>query len=285
MGGRSSKQQEVEHREVSAGCCACFGKVMCSIILAVVLIITAALSATALLACRYQFWTFLQDASVSPVYTLRSGWMEFTHTASNYNISSAQGTLNSNFTGAVDHAFSEFQQTKGSLLQGGNPKLTEVSQDLYIIGLIAAAACALSVIMGVIYFLFTLCGGAGSHICCAAVPVGIIVIGMQLAYYGAAAIKIRDYTNKDTHGRSTYTPVPDWGWILETVAGVLWLIIAAVSACVPAMRRREVVVHQPMGAMTGQGPPGPGAPARYSNIDAEQPNTTRYGTARRGRAY
>ena len=44
---------------------------MCSIILAVVLIITAALSATALLACRYQFWTFLQDASVSPVYTLR----------------------------------------------------------------------------------------------------------------------------------------------------------------------------------------------------------------------
>lgn len=43
---------------------------MCSIILAIVLIITAALSATALLACRYQFWTFLQDASVSPVYTL-----------------------------------------------------------------------------------------------------------------------------------------------------------------------------------------------------------------------
>lgn len=61
----------------------------------------------------------------------------------------------------------------------------------------------------------------------------IIVIGMQLAYYGAAAIKIRDYTSKDTHGRSTYTPVPDWGWILETVAGVLWLIIAAVSACGP----------------------------------------------------
>ena len=50
--------------------------------------------------------------------------MEFTHTASNYNISSTQGTLNKNFTGAVDHAFSEFQQTKGSLLQGGNPKLT-----------------------------------------------------------------------------------------------------------------------------------------------------------------
>ena len=50
--------------------------------------------------------------------------------------------------------------------------LQVISQDLYIIGLIAAAACALSVIMGVIYFLFTLCGGAGSHICCAAVPVG-----------------------------------------------------------------------------------------------------------------
>ena len=53
--------------------------------------------------------------------------------------------------------------------------MQEISQDLYIIGLIAAAACALSVIMGVIYFLFTLCGGAGSHICCAAVPVGCVL--------------------------------------------------------------------------------------------------------------
>ena len=52
--------------------------------------------------------------------------------------------------------------------------MQEISQDLYIIGLIAAAACALSVVMGVIYFLFTLCGGAGSHICCAAVPVGCV---------------------------------------------------------------------------------------------------------------
>ena len=57
------------------------------------------------------------------------------------------------------------------------------------------------------------------------------MIGMQLAYYGAAAIKVRDYTRKDTNGRATYTPIPDWGWILETVAGVLWLIIAAISAC------------------------------------------------------
>ena len=56
----------------------------------------------------------------------------------------------------------------------GVAALQEVSQDLYIIGLIAAAACALSVIMGVIYFLFTLCGGAGSHICCAPVPVGYL---------------------------------------------------------------------------------------------------------------
>ena len=56
----------------------------------------------------------------------------------------------------------------------GYDGVQEISQDLYIIGLIAAAACALSVVMGVIYFLFTLCGGAGSHICCAAVPVGYV---------------------------------------------------------------------------------------------------------------
>ncbi len=50
---------------------------MCSIILAIVLLITAALSACALLACRYQFWTFLQDASASPPYTLRCGSTPF----------------------------------------------------------------------------------------------------------------------------------------------------------------------------------------------------------------
>lgn len=58
----------------------------------------------------------------------------------------------------------------------------------------------------------------------------IIVIGMQLAYYGAAVIKVRDYTFNTTNGH-TYTPIPDWGWILGAVAGVLWLIIAGISAC------------------------------------------------------
>ena len=56
------------------------------------------------------------------------------------------------------------------------------------------------------------------------------MIGMQLAYYGAAVIKVREYTFNTTNGH-TYTPIPDWGWILGAVAGVLWLIIAGISAC------------------------------------------------------
>ena len=32
----------------------------------------------------------------------RAGWLEFTHTASNYNISSTHDNLNSTFTNAVD---------------------------------------------------------------------------------------------------------------------------------------------------------------------------------------
>ncbi len=68
------------------------------------------------------------------------------------------------------------------------------------------------------------------------------MIGMQLAYYGAAAIKVRDYTRKDTNGRATYTPIPDWGWILETVAGVLWLIIAAISACEPWLPTSQQII-------------------------------------------
>ena len=42
---------------------------------------------------------------------------------------------------------------------------------------------------------------------------------------------------------------------------------------VPSVRHKEVVrVQQPMGAITGQGPPGPGAPAPYRpvNMDVEK---------------
>ena len=49
----------------------CIWLQMCSIILAIVLLATAALSAVALLTGRYQFWTFLQDESANPPYTLR----------------------------------------------------------------------------------------------------------------------------------------------------------------------------------------------------------------------
>ena len=50
----------------------------------------------------------------------------------------------------------------------------DISNDLWIIGVIAAAALVLSTVMAVIYFLFSLCGGAGAHICCAAVPLGYL---------------------------------------------------------------------------------------------------------------
>ena len=42
--------------------------------------------------------------------------------------------------------------------------LQDISNDLWIIGVIAAAALVLSTVMSVIYFLFSLCGGAGAHI-------------------------------------------------------------------------------------------------------------------------
>lgn len=59
-----------------------------------------------------------------------------------------------------------------------------------------------------------------------------MVVAIQLIYYGWAVVKIRDYTFKTTNGR-TYTPIPDWGWILAIVSGVLWLIISGISSCAP----------------------------------------------------
>lgn len=52
----------------------------------------------------------------------RTGWYEFTHTASNFNITSASSQL-SNVTNAVDSAVNAFQSTKSSLVASGNPSL------------------------------------------------------------------------------------------------------------------------------------------------------------------
>ena len=52
----------------------------------------------------------------------------------------------------------------------------------------------------------------------------------------------------------------------------------AVNAGVPSTRHKEAVrVQQPMGAITGQGPPGPAAPAPYRpvNMDVEKGGSLR----------
>lgn len=51
--------------------------------------------------------------------------------------------------------------------------------------------------------------------------------------------------------------------------------VLLVVAGVPAMRRKQVIAQQPMGTITGQGPPGPGAPARYATYDAERAGAVR----------
>ncbi len=57
----------------------------------------------------------------------RTGWYEFTRTASNFNITSAGSQL-SNVTNAVDQAVNAFQSTKSSLVAGGNPSLKVLHQ-------------------------------------------------------------------------------------------------------------------------------------------------------------
>ena len=69
----SSQVHEVE----GPGCCACFGKVFCSIVLAILLLLVAALSAIAVATGRFQFWTFLSGNDVSPSYILRCAHMLF----------------------------------------------------------------------------------------------------------------------------------------------------------------------------------------------------------------
>jgi hypothetical protein len=57
----------------------------------------------------------------------RSGWYEFTRTASDFNITAADSSV-ANFTGSVHDAFNTFQATKSTLVAGGNPSLKVSSQ-------------------------------------------------------------------------------------------------------------------------------------------------------------
>ena len=61
----------LQTHEVEAGCCACLGKVFCSVVLAILLLLVAALSAVAVATGRYQFWTYLQGTDMTPTYVLR----------------------------------------------------------------------------------------------------------------------------------------------------------------------------------------------------------------------
>lgn len=102
--------------------------------------------------------------------------------------------------------------------------MQDISNDLWIIGVIAAAALVLSAVMAIIYFLFSLCGGAGSHICCAAVPVGYgpshpvlwfckVQVGLHLmqagiAYLGAWALSLLSDTAMNLQLHQLSSPMP-----------------------------------------------------------------------------
>ncbi len=53
---------------------------------------------------------------------VRSGWYEFTHTASSFNITATDKNLG-NITGAADSAFAAIKDTRTTLLAAGNPSL------------------------------------------------------------------------------------------------------------------------------------------------------------------
>ena len=67
----------LQTHEVDAGCCACLGKVFCSVVLALCLLLVAALSAVAVATGRFQFWTYLQGTDMSPTYVLRCSLLSF----------------------------------------------------------------------------------------------------------------------------------------------------------------------------------------------------------------
>ncbi|CAL8465305.1 g4840 [Coccomyxa elongata] len=206
MGNRGSRAKADPYAQPAPrrqGCCATVSRVVCQALLSVLFLAIFALSIAALVG-RRQYWTYYTTNRSDPgAYYVSTGWLSF-------------------FT----------RDTPASYLW-------DIRFGLWVIGIICAAALAVSIVLSFAEFFASVTDQCGRHTAGLAYPMGIVLLGILLAYIADAVIRVRDYTANNTG--TAMTPWPSWGWICAIVAAALWFVVGACASCMGVKGARPVL--------------------------------------------
>ncbi|EIE23202.1 hypothetical protein COCSUDRAFT_63560 [Coccomyxa subellipsoidea C-169] len=214
FGRRGKAEPYVEPAPRRQGCCPGISRVVCSTFLSITFLSIFGLSVAALVGFS-RYWTYYTTNRSDPgAYNVQTGWLHFR-------------------TRDVDSS-----------------SLRDINFGLWVIGIICAAALAVSVVLSFAEFF-------------ASVTNQTVLWGILIAYIASAIFKVRDYTG-NTVG-TPFTVWPSWGWIIAIIASVLWFLAGIFASCMGPKRPRQALpTHTPTAgaAYPGAHPAGayPAAP-------------------------
>ncbi|KAK9825665.1 hypothetical protein WJX81_007977 [Elliptochloris bilobata] len=183
----------LEH-DNSRGCCGCFAKGFLSVVITLLLLGAAGLSAVSIIAGKQSTWLYYANGA-DPQYRIQTGWLWF------------------------------------SVNDGAAQSLKDIGLVSWILGIVAVCGLGVSFILALLYLAITLFGKAGKHIGCIAIPGGLLLGCIMAAYYVLAALLMRNYTEGTVNAR--YTLWPTWGWAIGMGAAGLWFLAGLFACCIP----------------------------------------------------
>ncbi|KAK9903536.1 hypothetical protein WJX75_008168 [Coccomyxa subellipsoidea] len=206
FGRRQKAQPVVEPAPRRQGCCPGISRAICSGILSLLFLSICGLSVAALVGYS-RYWTYFTSNRSDPgAYNVQTGWLHFR-------------------TRDVDSS-----------------SLLDINFGLWVIGIICAATLAVSAILAFAEFFASVTNECGRHTAGLAFPMGIVLLGILIAYIAAAIFKVRDYTGNTTG--TPFTVWPSWGWIVAIIASVLWFLVGMCASCMgPKTARQTLPTH------------------------------------------
>ncbi|KAK9792745.1 hypothetical protein WJX73_004024 [Symbiochloris irregularis] len=218
-------------------CCVYVGRAVLKLIISIILLAVCGLNGVALIAGPKQYWTYYTNKDTG--YQFKTGWLEFSESTD----------------------------------PGHTETLRHLSNGLYITGIISAAILIISTILAFFLGISTLFGQNGRRSCCCAFPIGVVQIGILIAYYVLAAVWVSDRNGSIIKSRNA--PWPSWAWFFGgggglgwAVAGLLYLAIPRATIHVPnEYLQSDAASARGWGGRTAQAPVAPDSEAARMGVN------------------